>query len=969
MNEELERKRIGGKRTILIVDDEMVNRFMLGNIFEGLYEILYAEDGGQAMDIIREQGSSISLVLLDLVMPVMTGMEVLHAMRADKTLQGIPVIVFTSDQKAEVECLKLGAMDFVSKPYPIADVILARAARTIELSEDRTLIDETERDQLTGLYNREFFYRYADQIDKTNQGTQMDAVVVDIHRFHIINERYGKGYADDVLRELAGKLEKEAQKLNGIVGRLAADTFLAYWPHVESYQEVFDALSFDNAGSEETHVHLRMGVYEKADMDLDIERRFDRARSASNTVRGMLTTAIGVYNQEMHEKEIYAEQLVEEFPGAIREGQFIINFQPKFDIQQRVPVLAGAEALVRWIHPKQGMINPGVFIPLFEENGLILEMDRYVWRATAAQIHDWKKRLGFSVRVSVNVSRIDMYDPQLINTFKSLLEEYELDAGDLVLEITESAYTNDSGQIIETVNELRSLGFMVEMDDFGTGYSSLNMIHRLPIDALKLDMQFVRDAFRDGRDTRLIEVIIEIADYLHVPVIAEGVETHEQMLALKAMGCKLVQGYYFSRPVPAASFEKFLVERIEHDNKEAIRILMQSSQGKEAGTKNKGEVNITTIKKQFLPMLKWLSDQIPGGFFVYRADESQEIILANKTMLHLFGCQTMEEFKRLTGNTFNGIVHPDDLEATQSSILRQIAASGAENMDHVEYRIIAKDGSVHWLDDYGHLVNLEELGGVYFVFVSDITEKHKDRETTRRSNNMYTTLSNQIDDERNEFLSIARVNLTATVVSAITGTELYESDYVGSSFESFMESRVYSFIFDDERKRFAQIFNLENLLRNYEKGENPPRMVGYCHRQSGRQCFVLFRGNLASNPADGSITLFLEERVYDKEHVGMVLETSVLPIRYSMVAYVWRDHLHAIYGYDKDVSYSSYIGQSLSLLPEEQKQATAEALSMRTIAAKLTSSNEYIVETIDKRLAFYKDNLERELFLLLVAEK
>jgi len=206
-----------------------------------------------------------------------------------------------------------------------------------------------------------------------------------------------------------------------------------------------------------------------------------------------------------------------------------------------------------------------VFIPLFEENGLIQQLDLYVWREAAAQIRDWKERLGVSVPVSVNVSRIDMYDPNLISTFQELLEENALRPDELLLEITESAYTQDSAQIISTVNRLRDLGFRIEMDDFGTGYSSLNMISSLPIDALKLDMKFIRNAFRDGRDTRLIEVIIDIADYLSVPVIAEGVETLEQLNALRAMGCDMVQGYYFSKPVPAPEYEAFITQRRRQD--------------------------------------------------------------------------------------------------------------------------------------------------------------------------------------------------------------------------------------------------------------------------------------------------------------------------------------------------------------------------------------------------------------------
>ena len=272
---------------------------------------------------------------------------------------------------------------------------------------------------------------------------------------------------------------------------------------------------------------------------------------------------MGIYDSAMHEAALYRARLLEDFKPSLEAGRFMVYFQPKFDIRPDKPVLASAEALVRWNHPELGMISPGVFIPLLEDNGLILELDQFVWRQTAERIRDWKDRFGYSVPVSVNVSRIDMLTPNLKQIFEEILEKNRLSPDDLMLEITESAYTGDSDQVISTAKELRGMGmgFRIEMDDFGTGYSSLGMLSHLPIDALKLDMSFVRSAFGKTRDVRMIELIIDIADYLHVPVVAEGVETEEQYLVLKAMGCDLVQGYYFSKPVPPADFDRFLIER------------------------------------------------------------------------------------------------------------------------------------------------------------------------------------------------------------------------------------------------------------------------------------------------------------------------------------------------------------------------------------------------------------------------
>ena len=297
-----------------------------------------------------------------------------------------------------------------------------------------------------------------------------------------------------------------------------------------------------------------------------MERRFDRANMACDSVKTGYAGSIGMYDSSMHDQELFHEQLIEDFHKAIAEKQFVVFYQPKFDIHLDKPVLTSAEALVRWVHPTLGFISPGEFIPLFEENGLIQELDQYVWDVTATQIHDWKTRFGVSVPISVNVSRIDMYDPLLAATFRRIVDSHHITSGDLLLEITESAYTKESDQIIRAVNDLRDLGFRIEMDDFGTGYSSLNMISSLPIDALKLDMQFIRQAFTEGGNTKLLEIIMDIADYLSVPVIAEGVETEEQLHSLKALGCNFVQGFYFSKPVPPSEFEKFLKENANVDN-------------------------------------------------------------------------------------------------------------------------------------------------------------------------------------------------------------------------------------------------------------------------------------------------------------------------------------------------------------------------------------------------------------------
>ena len=545
-----------GKRRILIVEDEEINREILGLYLQEDYDLAFAETGAEALKQIEEDVETLSLVLMDLNLPDMKGVDILRRLKSDARTVMLPVIVMTADQDAEVECLTLGAIDFIPKPYPQQKVVLARILRTIELSEDRDIIRWTERDALTGLYNREYFYRYSAQFDAHHKDTETDAIVLDINHFHLINERYGRTAGDDVLKKIAQKLLEAVQESGGIVCRKEGDTFLIYCPHRSDYTELLRSTSVEVG--ESSRVRLRMGVYSEVDKQIDMERRFDRAKLAADTVRGSFTRSIAIYDNSLHEEELFAEQLLDGFQTAIREKQFAVHYQPKFDVRPKEPVLCSAEALVRWKHPELGMVSPGVFIPLFEKNGLIRELDAYIWREAAAQIRTWKETLGRTIPVSINVSRIDLYDPLLPESLVGLMGEFGLERKELLLEITESAYTENSEQIITVVKQLRDEGFQIEMDDFGTGYSSLNMISTLPIDVLKLDMQFIRNAFKERKNTRLLEAVIGLAKSLGLPTIAEGVETAEQMFTLMSMGCDQVQGYYFSRPLPPQEFEAYV---------------------------------------------------------------------------------------------------------------------------------------------------------------------------------------------------------------------------------------------------------------------------------------------------------------------------------------------------------------------------------------------------------------------------
>jgi len=546
------------KRSVLVVDDEAINRQLLGFILSDEYRIIYAADGEEALDIINQQSKTLSLILLDLLMPKLGGLDLLKILKNDFELKKIPVIVLTSEASAEVESLRLGAADFIKKPYDAPEIILARVRRIIELYEDRNIIQAAEHDELTGLYTKEFFLEYVNQIDKFESEEAMDAIVFNVDHFHLVNEMLGRQYGDMILREIGNLIKEILLTRYGVACRCEADTFHIYCRHFQDLsvlESIEDKLMHRY---DQTHIRLRIGIYPDADKSIEKEKRFDRAKLACDTLKDNLTRKYAFYDKEIHEKELFAEKLVNDMQKALDERQFKIYFQPKYDVKGEEPVLSSAEALIRWDHPEYGLLSPYKFVPLFEKNGLIQKLDKYVWKTAGEQIAKWKKKNGISLPVSVNVSRIDLYDPDLEKTLMNILEENQLTFREYHLEITESVYAEDADFIIGAVRNLRNKGFIIEMDDFGAGYSSLGMASVMPIDILKLDMSFARTVELDNKNYRMVEIMMDIAKFMNVSVVAEGVETEEQYQLMKKAGCDYLQGYYFSKPLPAEIFEKLL---------------------------------------------------------------------------------------------------------------------------------------------------------------------------------------------------------------------------------------------------------------------------------------------------------------------------------------------------------------------------------------------------------------------------
>lgn len=549
------------QKKILVVEDNEINRMMLCEILSSEYKVLEAENGREALSVLKEHGEGISLILLDIIMPVMDGYTFLSVVKADPVYSSIPVIVTTqSDGEAdELAALSHGAADFVAKPYR-PQVILHRAANIIHLRETAAMVNQIQYDKLTGLYSKEFFNQLVKDVLIQHPDKEYDIICSDIVNFKLINDIFGIPAGDRLLRGVADLYTKLVGE-QGICGRFNADQFACLIERLPNYKEEwFIQAGFSvNALPNARNVIMKWGIYPITDREISVEQMCDRAILAARSIKGQYGKYYATYDDELRSKLLREQAVTDSMESALEEGQFEIYLQPKYRIEDNQ--LAGAEALVRWIHPQWGFQAPDQFIPLFEKNGFITKLDQYVWKRACAVLREWDDKGYPPVSVSVNVSRADIYNADLTDILLNTIREYGLTPLRLHLEITESAYTENPKQIIDTVGHLRELGFVIEMDDFGTGYSSLNMLNEMPVDILKLDMKFIQNETAKPVNQGILRFIMGLARWMNLSVVAEGVENLEQLDRLRETGCDYVQGYYFAKPMPVKEFEMLLKEK------------------------------------------------------------------------------------------------------------------------------------------------------------------------------------------------------------------------------------------------------------------------------------------------------------------------------------------------------------------------------------------------------------------------
>lgn len=550
------------RKKVLIVEDNNLNREMLRQILEPEYDCLEAENGQVALDVLKVYGERISLILMDIIMPVMDGYTLLSIIKSNPNLASIPVIVTTQNdhESDEVAALSKGAADFVAKPYK-PQIILHRVASIINLRETAAMVNLIRYDRLTGLFGKEYFFQSVRNILTQRPGNEYVIICSDIENFKLLNDICGIAAGDRLLRNVAD-MYKKILGSDMICSRLNADQFACL---VEQKDQgvVEEFVQASKRLSSQTMIRnfvMKWGVYQITDMSISVEQMCDRALLAARSIKGRYGKSYAEYDDELRSSLLHEQAITESMEPALANGEFEVYLQPKFRV--RDGRLSGAEALIRWNHPTMGFLSPAQFVPIFEKTGFITKVDEFVWEKTCSVLRELEDNGYPQIPISVNVSRADIYNVDLQTTLTGLTESYGIPRDRLYLEITESAYTVDQKQIVSVVDDLRKLGFIIEMDDFGSGYSSLNMLNEMPVDVLKLDLKFLQSDRSKIMGRGILHFIVGLARWMGLSIVAEGVETAEQAQRLLDLGCDYAQGYYYAKPMPVSQF-KALLEKAE----------------------------------------------------------------------------------------------------------------------------------------------------------------------------------------------------------------------------------------------------------------------------------------------------------------------------------------------------------------------------------------------------------------------
>ncbi|MBR1460850.1 EAL domain-containing protein, partial [bacterium] len=499
---------------LLIVDENSDNRNSIRQIFKNDYDIIETTNYEEAAKAINKY--KVDVVLADV--------KFISQLNENHIISEVPLIAIIKafDDDSGAIAIDTGAFEFITKPfnqtvvhYRVHNVMKhfeytknMQAMRNEQITEMHRYI---EIDSLTGLINRETFYKRAAALMQSNVDIKYYIIYLDISCFKAINDLFHIETGNLILRTAANYFTSTIDSSIGLCSRIEADHFVLCVPQdkIDIEKLIIGLDSTIQSLGIGHNILFYAGVYPVNNPALPVDQMCDRANMALRKIKGNYMNRYSYYDAGMRELMLQDQMIVRDMETALQEEQFTIFLQPIYNIKN--DSIVSAEALVRWFHPINGMISPGKFIPVFERNGFIVKVDRFVWESVCKFIKQQREETGEVIPISVNVSRLNFYNLDLLEFLLGLLEKYDLEPWMLKLEITESAYMDNSHQLMSIIRVFREEGFPVLMDDFGSGYYSLNMLKNLPVDVLKVDMAFVRELEESERAYMILRFIMNLA--------------------------------------------------------------------------------------------------------------------------------------------------------------------------------------------------------------------------------------------------------------------------------------------------------------------------------------------------------------------------------------------------------------------------------------------------------------------------
>lgn len=567
--------------TILVIEDvEALREEIMETLsYEG-FDVLGAENGIVGVQIANTYLPN--LIICDIAMPELDGYGTLLALRQEPKTSMIPFIFLTAmtEKRDMRQAMQLGADDYLTKPFTAAELLGAIASRLQKYNSVKEhYYDEikavgarfeylSHHDGLTQLPNRILFYESLSQalLHAKINNKSLAILFLDMDNFNIINNTLGNDIGDQLFKAIAERLRRYTAPCD-MVARMQGDEFAMIISDVANpnsikieTQKILDLLSRPyNLYGHEVFITSSIGITIFPDDHLEVDGLIKNAELAMYYAKTHGRNSYKLYNSELNVQSSEYMALANSLHRAIDRHEFRVFYQPLVDLQSGK--IVGAEALARWQHPDLGIIMPSKFIPIAEETGLILRFSELILREVCEQMRLWRE-LGIPYGfIAVNLSGQHFRpDNNLIEIIGKILQESGTEPHHLELELTESIIMQNAEFTIGVLARLQTMGVKVAIDDFGTGYSSLSYLKHFPVNTLKIDRCFIQDVTTDRHDATISLAIIDLAHSLSLQVIAEGVETVEQVQFLQSHGCDQIQGYFFSPPLPSSEFEKMLID-------------------------------------------------------------------------------------------------------------------------------------------------------------------------------------------------------------------------------------------------------------------------------------------------------------------------------------------------------------------------------------------------------------------------